>query len=414
MLAVIHGNVHTISDGVKPDCTILIREGKIEALLEEPPSISPGGAQTSSLPPGYEVLDATGKIVLPGLIDARTSAGLFGDGSGFQNADHEELTDPDTAWVRAVDAINPADPAFADARGAGITTLLAGPGTTNVAGGLSAVVKTACGTVEAMLVCEPAGLQVGLGRPPVDAYRSKNKLWTRMGVVALLRERLTAARATLPKQVRADEASGSGEGPGSNGASEKDFRLEPYAGLLRRDYPARIRVATAEDAWTALRLADEFGFDLVLEQLTEGHLAGLPEELARRGIACVVGPMMKAGKTPETQALTFRTAAILSRAGLPIALCTGHPSRPVRYLTLEAALAVRAGLEEAVALQAITLNAAAALGLADRLGSIEPGKDADLAIFDGDPLLPTSRVTQTIIGGQVVYELGRQEEDAEC
>ncbi len=413
MLAVVHGHVHTISDGVKPDCTILIREGKIEALLE-PQHSTPGGDPTSPLPPGYKVLDAAGKIVLPGLIDARTSAGLFGDGSGFQNADHEELTDPDSAWVQAVDAINPTDPAFADARRAGVTTLLAGPGTTNVAGGLSAVDKTAGETVEAMLVCEPAGLQVGLGRPPVDAYRGKNKLWTRMGVVALLRERLTAARAYLLKQERAGEAIGPGGGQGANEVGEHDFRLEPYAGLLRRDYPARIRVATTEDAWTALRLADEFGFDLVLEQLTEGHLAGLPEELARRGTPCVVGPMMKAGKTPETQALTFRTAAVLSRAGLPIALCTGHPSRPVRYLTLEAALAVRAGLEEAVALQAITLNAAAALGLADRIGSIEPGKEADLAIFDGDPLLPTSRVTQTLIGGRVVYDLEGLEEDPEC
>ena len=405
MLAVVHGNVHTISDGVKPGCTILIREGKIEALLESP-ALSP--------PSGYEVLDATGKTILPGLIDARTSAGIFGDGSGYQNADHEELSDPDTAWVRAVDAINPADPAFADARQAGVTSLLAGPGTTNVAGGLSAVVKTAGETVEAMLVCESAGLQIGLGRPPVDAYRGKNKLWTRMGVTALLRERLTAARAYVLKQDRAGEKLVPGEGPSPNEAVECDFRLEPYAGLLRRDYPARIRVATAEDTWTALRLADEFGFDLVLEQLTEGHLAGLPEELARRGIRCVVGPMMKAGKTPETRALTFRTPVVLSEAGLSIALCTGHPSRPVRYLTLEAALAVRAGLEEGVALQAITLNAAAALGLVDRLGSIEPGKEADLAIFDGDPLLPSSRVTQTIIGGRVVYDLEGREEDPEC
>jgi imidazolonepropionase-like amidohydrolase len=143
-------------------------------------------------------------------------------------------------------------------------------------------------------------------------------------------------------------------------------------------------------------------------------MAGLPEELARRGIPCVVGPMMKAGKTPETQALTFRTAAILASAGLPIALCTGHPSRPVHYLALEAALAVRAGLDEAIALRAITLSAAAALGLDGRLGSIEPGKDADLAIFDGHPLLPASRVTHTIIGGQVVHELEGNREIAEC
>jgi imidazolonepropionase-like amidohydrolase len=242
----------------------------------------------------------------------------------------------------------------------------------------------------------------------VDAYHSKNKLWTRMGVVGLLRERLTAARALLTKQKRTDEAQEPGTMP------DEDFRLDPYAGLLRRDYPARVRVASAEDAWTALRLTDEFGFDLVLEQLTEGHLAGLPEELARRGIPCVVGPMMKAAKTPETEALTFRTAAVLAKAGLPIALCSGHPSRPVRYLALEAALAVRAGLDEAAALRAITLNAAAALGLAGRLGSIEPGKDADLAIFDGDPFLPTSRVTHTLIGGQVVHQLGCEKEVPEC
>lgn len=395
MLAITGGIVHTISDGIKANHTILVREGKIEAVVH------PGPEGQAPPHPSYVKLDATGKTVMPGLIDARTSVGLYGDGSGFQNADHQELTDPDTAWVRAVDALNPADPAFAEARKAGVTTLLAGPGTTNVAGGQSAVVKTVGNTVEEMLIHEPAGLQIGLGRPPVDAYRDKDKLWTRMGVAALLRERLTAARAYLHKQARAASPSPQGR-PARE--QEHDFRLEPYAALLRREYPARVRVATAEDAWTALRLADEFGLDLVLEQLTEGHLAGLPEELARRGVTCVVGPMMKAAKTPETKALTFRTAAVLAEAGVLIALCTGHPSGAIHYLALEAALAVRSGLEETTALRAITLNAAAALGLADRLGSIEPGKDANLAIFDGDPLLPTTQVTHTIINGRVIYE----------
>lgn len=394
MLAITGGTVYTIADGarashgVREGRTVLVRETEIEAVV-------PG----SSPPPGYEVIDAAGRWVLPGLIDARTSVGLFGDGSGFQNADHEELTDPDTAWVRAVDALNPADLAFEDARQAGVTCLLAGPGSTNVAGGLSAVVKTAGHTVEEMLVREPAGLQLGLGRPPVSAYRDKNKVWTRMGVAALLRERLTAARAYRHKQ---QEAAGAPEGEGK--APDRDFRLEPYAGLLAREYPARVRVASAEDAWTALRLADEFGFDLVLEQLTEGHLAGLPQELARRGVPCVLGPMMKAGRTLETQALTFRTAVALAEAGVPLALCSGHPSRPVYFLALEAALAVRAGLDEAAALRAITLGAAAALGLDERLGSVEPGKDADLVILDGHPLLPTSHVTHTLIGGQVIYQ----------
>jgi imidazolonepropionase-like amidohydrolase len=314
------------------------------------------------------------------------------------NADHEELTDPDTAWLRAIDALNPADPAFEDARQAGVTCLLAGPGSTNVAGGLSAVVKTAGHTVDEMLVYQPAGLQLGLGRPPLGTYRDKNKLWTRMGVAALLRERLTAARAYLRKQEPPAGSPDEGEE-----APDRDLHLEPYTGLLQRQYPARIRVASAEDAWTALRLADEFGFDLVLEQLTEGHLAGLPQELARRGVPCVLGPMMKAGRTLETKALTFRTAIALAEAGVPLALCSGHPTRPVAFLALEAALAVRAGLDEAAALRAITLGAAAALGLADRLGSLEPGKEADLVVLDGHPLLPTSRVTHTLIGGRVVY-----------
>lgn len=142
----------------------------------------------------------------------------------------------------------------------------------------------------------------------------------------------------------------------------------------------------------------------MLEQLTEGHLAGLPGELARRGVPCVVGPMMKAGKTPETRALTFRTAAILAEAGLPIALCTGHPSRPIWSQRLEAALAVRAGLDEATALRAITLNAAAALGLTDRLGSVEAGQEADLVVLNGDPLLPMSQVPHTLISGRIVYQ----------
>jgi imidazolonepropionase-like amidohydrolase len=387
MKAIVAGTVHTVSQGVRANQTILIRGGLIEAL-------EPG----ECLPPGYERVDGAGQAVLPGFIDARTSAGLFGDGDGFQNADHEESFDPDTAWVRAIDALNPADLAFAEARRAGVTTLLAGPGTSNAANGLSAVVKTAGDTADAMLVREPAGLQLSLGWPPVDSFRGKQKVWTRMGVVALLRERLSAARAYLRKLGRDEGA--------PDKVPERDYRLEPYAGLLKGEYPARVRVATAEDAWTALRLSDEFGFDLVLEQLTEGHLAGLPEELASRGIPCVLGPMMKAGRTPETKALTFRTAAVLAEAGVTLALCTGHPSRPVHYLALEAALAVRAGLDETLALRAITLNAAKALGLEDRLGSLEPGKEADLLIMDGDPFLPTTKIVQTIIGGQVVYQDG--------
>ncbi len=397
MLAIVNGRLFTISHGVVEAGTILIDGGRLVAV----------GASLG-VPAEAHVIDAGGGWVYPGLIDARTSVGLFGDGGGSQNADNEETTEPDTAWVRAIDAINPADPAFADAREAGVTTVLAGPGTSNVAGGLSAVVKTAGGTLRDMLVREPAGLQISLGRPPLGVYRDKNKVWTRMGMVGLLRERLTAARALMAKKERTDRLDGQ-----NHLSYERNFRLEPYVGLLRGEYPARMRVAAAEDAWTALRLADEFGFDLVLEQLTEGHLAGLPEELARRGVRCVVGPMMKAGKTPETRALSFQTAVVLAQAGVPFALCTGHPSRPVWSLRLEAALAVRAGLGEATALRAITLNAAAALGLEDRRGSLEAGKDADVAIFDGDPLLATSCVTHTLIAGHVVYIHHRDTEDTE-
>ena len=194
MLAITGGTVLTVSNGVKLLHTVLVCDGKIEAVV----------AKGSPSPDwDWDVIDASGKMVHPGLVDARTSVGLYGDGSGFQNADHEESTDPDAAWVRAIDALNPHDPAFDDARQAGVTTLLSGPGTTNVIGGLSTVVKTAGDTVEAMLLREPAGLQIGLGRPPVDIYRKKDKLWTRMGVAALLRERLTAARGYQEKWERA-------------------------------------------------------------------------------------------------------------------------------------------------------------------------------------------------------------------
>jgi len=381
-IAIIHGTVHTITRGTLEDHTVLTRGGVIEESTPSP-----------SVPDGYQAIDARGRIVMPGMIDAHTHIGLCEEGVGWDSSDLSEAVEPAAPALRGLDAVNPGDMAFQEAVAAGITTVGVAPGSDAVIGGSCVAIKTHGRVLHEMLLREPCGLKIAFGRNPQFHFREQKKYpSTRMGVAGVLREKLAEARNYARKRERAHRD--------PEQFCETDLALEVLCRMLRREFPARVHVANAEDIATVLRIADEFGFDVVLDHATEGHL--VPSLLAERHVPCVVGPMMVAGKSPQTRNLTFRTPAALAREGVPVALTTDHPVIPLKLLPLQAALAVKAGLDEKAALRAITIHPAEILGVANRVGSLEPGKDADVVILTGNPLDPFTNVVATLVNGRLV------------
>lgn len=390
-IAIVNGKILTITNGTVEFGTVLLSDGKILA------------AGNGLLPPSDAfVIDATGKFVMPGMIDAHTHLGVWEDGVGWEGRDINEATSPATPHLRAVDAINPDDIAFADALSAGVTSVLVSPGSSNVIGGQSVVVKTFGKVIDEMIVREPAGLKVALGGNPKGTYGSQRKMpSTRMGIAAVLREWLVRGSEYRRKKEAAAKNQNS-EGKKKSEPPDRDLGLEMLGRVLDGDIPLRIHVARADDIMTALRISVEFGVRVVLEHVTEGHL--VLDELLDADIPVVIGPML-VSKGVETRNLSFETPGTLAQAGVKVALMTDHPVVPVKYLPLHAGLCVREGMGMEDALRAITINAAAVLGIDDRVGSIETGKDADIVILSGHPFSLMSRVEKVLVGGEVVYEL---------
>jgi len=386
--------------------TFLTPEERIEggALLIEDGKILEVGKEIN-IPPDAEVIDAQGKFITPGLIDAHCHTGLFPDGVGHEQSDGNEMTDPVTPHLRAIDAIHPEDMAFDDLRRAGVTTINTGPGSANVVGGQTAIVKTWGRTVEEMLVRAPAAMKMALGENPKRVYGEQKKTpSTRMGNAAVLREWLTKAQNYLERWERyrrrlAECKAGEKEPE----PPERDLRLEELARVLKGEIPAHIHAHRADDILTALRIADEFGIKkLVLIHATEGYKVA--DILAERGVPCVVGPILFSRRKYELRGMTPKNPAILSRAGVKVAIQTDQISA-VKYILFDAALAIREGMDEKEALKAITIYPAEILGVADRVGSLEPGKDADLVILSAHPFeLTKSRVEVVLIDGKIVYQ----------
>ncbi len=372
MQAIVNGELWTVSHGRIKGGTILFDRGKIVGVGTRIP-----------VPEGADIFDAQGRVVTPGIIDAHTHLGISEEGIGFEGADYNEQSDPLTPHLRALDGINPEDLGLADALAGGVTACTVAPGSANVLGGQLVAIKTRGTVVDRMVLRQPAGLKAAFGENPKRVYHEQKKSpQTRMGTAGLLRKALLEAKSYAEKR-----RAGTSEAGGSSPAF--DLGLEALAGVLDRRYPLRAHAHRADDIMTAVRVAEEFGLDLVIEHATEGHKVA--SELAERGIPVVVGPLLTSRTKYELRYRTPETPRLLHEAGVRFALTTDHPVVPVQFLPLCAGLAVREGLPEEAAIRAITLSAAEIMGVADRLGSLDPGKDADLVVWSGHPLEVRSR-----------------------
>ena len=369
-------NAHVVPVSGEPfDGTVLIEDGRIRAL----------GAGIE-VPEGAEVFDAGGQWLLPGLVDAHTHLGVHEEGEGWAGNDSNEMTDPVMAGVRALDAVNPFDTGFDDALAGGVTTANINPGSGNPIGGQAVALHTHGRYLEEMVLRAPSGLKSALGENPKRVYSDKKQTpSTRLGTAMVIRQAFMDAQNYMGK---ADP-------------DARDPHMEALAMVLRREIPWRQHAHRADDIGTALRLADEFGYDLVLDHGTEAHL--LADVLAARGVPVLIGPLFTTRSKVELRGRSMANPGRLDAAGVEISIITDHPVVPINFLIYQAALAVKEGLDRDAALRSVTINPARVLGLADRIGSLEPGKDADLVLWTGDPLDVMQRAMNVYIGGREVY-----------
>ncbi len=339
-------------------------------------------------------INAGGRMLIPGFIDAHTHLGIVGNALGFEADDCNEETDPVTPHIMASDGINPFDYCFKEARENGITTVLSSPGSANAIGGIICALKTTGRRIENMIIRD-AGIKFALGENPKTAYNDRDETpVTRMATAGLIREHLTKSAKYLD-DIKAYENDSE-----NNDMPEFDAKLDATLPLLRREQKAHFHCHRADDILTAVRISKKYGLDPVLVHATEGHL--IADLLAEDGVCAVVGPVIGDRSKPELAGLDIKTAGVLHRNGVKVAVCTDHPVVPVQYLPLNAALAVKGGLDRSEALRAITANAAEIAGISDRVGSIEPGKDADLQLYSADPLDILSSPDLVMINGEII------------
>ena len=384
-MRIINAEIYTMDGSV-------IKNGYIETSGEK---IS-GIGEMNSVGSEYdgEIIDAAGKSVYPGFVDAHTHLGMFEDSLGFEGDDGNEETDPCTPHLRAIDAVNPLDRNFEEAVDAGVTSVVTGPGSANAIGGQSVAMKTYGRCVDKMIIKAPVAMKFALGENPKSVYNSKNQApITRMATAAIIREQLAKTQKYLELKREAETDDEVDE-------PDYDAKCEALIPLFTEGLPAHFHAHRCDDIFTAIRIAKEFGLNYTIIHGTQGHL--IADELAAEGTDVLCGPLLCDRSKPELHDLTPASAGILNKAGVRIAIITDHSVVPIQYLPICAGLAVREGLDRYEALKAITINPAEICGISDRVGSLKKGKDADMVIFGDDPFSLYSKPAAVICGGKRV------------
>lgn len=378
MLLIKNGTIYTMEDETASVADLLIDKGKIIEINKR-----------ISINQNMEVIDAAEKNVFPGFIDAHSHIGIAEEKTTAQVDTSNEGTTPITPELRAIDCINPMDSAFHNALASGITGVMAGPGSANAVGGQFAFIKTAGRCIDDMIVLAPAAIKIAFGENPMTNYGlNGNMPSTRMGIAALIRKELYKAQQYFQQE--------------DNQALQRDFQLECYRPLFEKKIPLKAHVHRTDDIFTAIRIAKEFDLDLTLDHCTEGHL--IAEKIAASGFPAIVGPSLASRIKDEVSFSDFATVGILQKAGVTVAITCDHPVSRIQYLPLCAGLAVKEGMNYWDALRAITINAARICRVDARVGSLAVGKDADVVIWNGNPLEIASSVYMTIVNGKVEWK----------
>ena len=382
MLLIKNGLIKTMAGpDLENGCVLIGDDGKIAAV-----------GPMLEAPEGTTILDARGRLVTPGCVDAHCHIGLDNEATGWEGKDYNEMVDPITPQLRAIDSINPMDEAFELAIRGGVTTACTGPGSANVVGGTFVAIKLWGKRVDNMILKEPIAMKCAFGENPKRCYGQAGKKapMTRMGTASLLRELLFKTKRYLQDKEE-------GKNPGF------DMKVEAMIPVVKGELPLKAHAHRADDIFTAIRIAREFGIKMTLDHCTDGAL--IADELAKEGLPAFVGPSLGSKTKIELKNKSFTTPAVLHAAGVPVSIITDAPVIPLQYLPMCAGLAVSAGLDHGEAWRSITINPAKAVGIADRVGSLEPGKDGDVVIWTGDPLTTVgAEAAVTILNGAIVYQ----------
>lgn len=358
---------------------ILLKDGKIAAIGA---GLDAGDA---------EVIDASGKHIYPGFVEAHSHLGLDNSGIGFEGQDYNELTDSITPHMRAIDGFYPQDPDIHDAAMAGVTTVCTGPGSSNVVGGTFMAVKTVGKRVDKMVINPRVAMKCAFGENPKRCYKTVDN-FSRMSTVAKLRQViLQTIEYDQKKQAAGDDLSK---------MPKFDMKLEAMLPVIHKEIPLKAHAHRADDIFSAIRVAREFDLKITLEHVTEGHL--IVDELIEENLPMAVGPSLTHATKFELRNKTFATPGILAKAGGQVSIITDAPVIPQQYLPLCAELAIKSGMDEFDALKAITINPAKHIGIEDRVGSIEVGKDADLVIMPGSCFDIAVAPDYVLIDGEIV------------